>query len=118
MFDSRIIIIYALNISDYIFTLILIQSGMFTEINPILTMPINNPWGFVLKCIIPLILLLCLRHRFRSISENQIKPVRYILDCTIGVYAIINIFHICWLIMMTFYLVPLVEKISLSLASI
>ncbi|WP_418518084.1 DUF5658 family protein, partial [Pseudoruminococcus massiliensis] len=40
IFDSRIIIIYALNVSDYIFTLILIQSGIFQEINPILSMPI------------------------------------------------------------------------------
>lgn len=117
IFDSRIIIIYALNVSDYIFTLILIQSGMFEEANPILSAPINNFGGFLLKCIVPLILLLYLRHRFRAAAEKQIKPIKYILDCTIGIYAIINIFHICWIILMTFYLVPLVEKISLTLAN-
>lgn len=117
MFDSRIIIIYALNVSDYIFTLILIQSGMFQEVNPILSMPINNFWGFVLKCIVPFVLLLYLRHRFRDASERQIKPIKYILDFTIGIYAIINIFHICWLILMKFYLIPLTEKIALTLAS-
>lgn len=117
MFDSRIIIIYALNVSDYIFTLILIQSGMFQEVNPILSMPINNFWGFVLKCIVPFVLLLYLRYRFRDASERQIKPIKYILDFTIGIYAIINIFHICWLILMKFYLIPLTEKIALTLAS-
>lgn len=117
IFDSRIIIIYALNVSDYIFTLILIQSGIFQEINPILSMPINNFSGFILKCIIPFILLLYIRHRFRNAAERQIKPIKYILDCTIGIYAIINIFHICWLILMTFYLIPFTEQIALTLAN-
>lgn len=118
VFDIRLAIIYALNVSDYIFTLILLESGLFTEVNPILSMPINNFWGFVLKCIVPLVLLLFLRHRFRSVSEKQIKPIRYILDCTVGLYAIINIFHIFWIVMMTFYLIPLTEQIALELASI
>lgn len=118
VFDIRLVIIYALNVSDYIFTLILLESGLFTEINPILSMPINNFWGFILKCVVPLILLLFLRHRFRTVSEKQIKPIRYILDCTIGLYAIINIFHIFWIVMMTFYLIPLTEQIALELASV
>lgn len=117
MFDTRLIIIYALNVSDYVLTLILLESGIFAEINPILVMPINNFYGFLLKCIVPLALLLFLRHRFRTISEKQIKPVRYILDCTLGLYAIINIFHIFWIFVMTFYLIPLTEQIALQLAN-
>lgn len=117
MFDMRLIIIYALNVSDYVLTLILLESGIFAEINPILAMPINNFYGFLLKCIVPLALLLFLRHRFRTISEKQIKPVRYILDCTLGLYAIINIFHIFWIFVMTFYLIPLTEQIALQLAN-
>lgn len=112
VFDLRLAIIYALNVSDYIFTLILLQSGMFREINPLLSAPINNFWGFALKCLVPFALLLYLRYRLRNVSERQLKPVRYILNGAIGIYSVINIFHICWLILMSFYLTPLAEKLE------
>lgn len=117
IFDKKLIIIYALNVSDYILTLLLLNSGLFAELNPLLSIPINNFWGFVLKCIVPLGLLLVVRHRLRDISTKQIKPVWYILDFTIGLYAIINIFHVFWLIMTTFYLIPLTEQIIMQLSN-
>lgn len=116
VFDKKLAIIYALNVSDYILTLVLVGSGLFSEVNPILSMPINNFGGFILKCILPLALLLLIRHRIRNISVKQIKPVWYILDCTIGLYAIINIFHIFWLVVMNTYLIPLTESIMSQLS--
>lgn len=117
VFDKKLIVIYALNVSDYILTLILLASGLFTEANPLLSMPMNNFLGFILKCIVPLVLLLLVRHRLRGINSKQIKPVWYILDLTIGLYAIINIFHVFWFIMMSFYLIPLTEQIAMQLSS-
>lgn len=106
-FDKKLIAIYVLNVSDYIFTLLLLNSGLFMEANPLLSVPINGLSGFLLKCIAPLALLLILRVRLRSITMKQVKPVWYILDGIIIFYAVVNIFHVFWLFMLVAIINPM-----------
>lgn len=96
-YDIRLVVLYALNVSDYLFTLVLISSGIFIEANPILSMNIDGVWGFILKCIVPLFLMVYLHIRFSSDKPKHEKAVKILLDCIIIYYGIINLFHIFWL---------------------
>lgn len=96
-YDIRLIVLYAFNVADYLFTLVLISSGIFIEANPILSVNIDGFWGFVLKCIVPLFLLAYLHIRFSMDKPKHEKAVKILLDCIIIYYGIINLFHIFWL---------------------
>lgn len=93
-FDSRLTALYALNISDYIFTLILLSTGYFFEGNPMLSNSIGDIGGFVLKCILPFVLLFYIRIRLRNISITKIKTVKFILNIGIVFYAAVNAIHL------------------------
>ena len=96
-YDTRLIILYVLNITDYLFTLILISSGLFVEANPILQFHIDGILGFVLKCVVPLILLSYLHIRFLTCKPKHEKIVKILLNAILIYYVAVNIMHIFWL---------------------
>lgn len=97
-YDFKLIILYALNITDYLFTLVLISSGLFIEANPVLQMQIEGVGGFVLKCIVPLALLLYLHMRFLAGKPKHERTVKILLNSILIYYIAINIMHIFWLV--------------------
>lgn len=102
-FDSRLTALYLLNLSDYIFTLILLSTGYFMEGNFLLSNNITDFGGFILKCIVPLVLLLFIRWRFRTLPVTKVKAVKYILNGGIVFYTLINAFHLSGFILLTIY---------------
>ncbi len=96
-YDAHLFTLYILNVTDYIFTLILLSSGLFVEANPVMNTPINTPWGFVLKCIVPLMLLTYLHVRFCMSSPKHPKVTKILLNIILVYYMLINAFHIFWL---------------------
>lgn len=97
-YDTHLFTLYVLNVTDYIFTLILLSSGLFIEANPVMNTPINTPWGFVLKCIVPLMLVTYLHIRFCMSEPRHPRATRILLNIILVYYMIINTFHIFWLI--------------------
>lgn len=96
-YDSRLIILYSLNVIDYLFTLILLSGGLFVEANPILSMQINGIGGFVVKCILPFLLLLYIHLRFLSDPPKHSLAAKLLLDGIVSCYLVIDLFHIFWL---------------------
>ena len=96
-FDRILILIYILNIFDYLFTLVLVSSGLFIEVNPLLSMDIQGTGGFILKCIVPMMLLLYLHVRIALKPPVHQKAVKMLLSFIFSYYAVINAFHIFWL---------------------
>ena len=96
-FDRILIIIYVLNIFDYLFTLVLVSSGLFIEANPFLSTDIQGVGGFILKCGLPLILLSYLHIRFSVSAVKNEKTAKTLLYLILSYYALINIFHLFWL---------------------
>ena len=104
-YDKYLIWLYLLNVSDYLFTLVLLASGLFVEANPLMAVPIQNAYGFGLKCMIPLILLTYLHIRFGASPPRHPKMTRLMLGGILVYYVIINAFHILWLcLLMTHHL--------------
>ena len=94
--DSRMFIIYLLNLTDYLFTLVLISSGLFSEVNPLLSPGINGIGGFFAKCMLPLLMLLFIRLRILNDPPEKTFAVKLLLDMILAYYLVINGFHIFW----------------------
>ena len=97
LFDSRLIILYFLNIADYFFTIVLISSGLFVEANPIMNLFISGAEGFVLKCVLPLLLVTFMHIRFCLNETRHPHIVKLMLDGIIVYYAVIDCIHIFWM---------------------
>lgn len=103
-YDKKLALLYVLNVTDYIFTLILISSGLFIEANPVLSTNIGGVWGFMLKCVVPLFLLVYLHIRFSTDMPKHEKAVKILLGCILAYYIIINLFHIFWIVFLIYIL--------------
>ena len=95
--DSRMTAIYLLNVFDYLFTMVLISSGLFAEVNPLLSPGIDGLTGFLAKCILPLLLLVFIRMRLMNDPPRNMVAAKLLLDVVMTYYFVINCFHIFWL---------------------
>ncbi len=96
-YDTKLLLLYTLNITDYLFTLILISSGLFVEANPILQSDISGAGGFLMKCVLPLILILYVKIRFCTKMPENKRAVNVLIYIILFYYAAIDIMHIFWL---------------------
>ena len=58
--------------------------------------------SFMLKVILPAVLLSYLYFRMKKASEKQLKQSNILLSVATGVYAVINIFHLVFFLMFGF----------------
>lgn len=98
---KRLLLLYMLNVTDWIFTLILVNTGYFYEANIFMNYAVSNIWlGALLKCIIPMLLILFVNNRILSATDKQISIAKKLINITIFYYIIINGSHIMWLILL------------------
>lgn len=70
----KLIILYILNISDILLTLILVRTGLIIEANPVMASIIENSFAtFFVKGIIPALLFIYLYYRLQSATPKMIK---------------------------------------------
>lgn len=100
---NKMILIYILNVSDIIFTLILVSTGSFIEANPLVAIFTSNSIAAILvKSAIPALLLFYLYFRMRKATAEQLKKVNTAVVALLIIYAIINVSHIMWLTIYAF----------------
>ncbi len=91
----KLIGLYLLNVLDILFTLILLNTGMFIEINPIMTYIVSNTWlSILVKVLLPALLLLVLSSRIQNASINQLKVSHKLINIILAFYCSVNISHI------------------------
>ncbi len=95
--DNRFALLYFLNLFDYLFTLVLVSSGLFIEANPLLSLNIEGVGGFLAKCILPLLLILYIRIRFINSPPKNTLAAKLMMDIILSFYFFVNCFHIFWL---------------------
>lgn len=91
----KFILIYGLNVTDIMFTLVLLGTGEFFEGN-ILMKPIvsNIAASISLKVMLPIVLIYCLLRRMRDATESQLKTANIFINVCLVLYVIINLSHI------------------------
>jgi hypothetical protein len=98
---KKLITLYILNVTDIIFTLILINTGLFMEGNVIMAPLINNNQlsTLFLKLFLPLILILWLAYRIKKATERQLFIGNIIINTCLIFYGVVNIFHVLWCVL-------------------
>lgn len=108
---SKLIVLYILNILDISFTLLLLRTGLYKEINIFMIQVFHSTKGsFLLKIVVPAIILFYLYIRIKKASKTQLKISNTIINITVFFYLVINILHILWVLLIP--VTQLVFKIS------
>lgn len=95
---NKLLILYLLNVTDIIFTLILVNTGLFNEVNPVMVGIIQNTIiATIIKVILPAILLFYLYKRMKNATNKQLKFSNVAINIILTIYVLINISHLVWL---------------------
>lgn len=107
---KKLFLLYLLNITDILFTLFLLGTGLFMEANSIMAGFISNPLKCIaLKGFLPAVLLLYIAIRIGKANERQLKQANILLNSVITVYLAVNLLHIVWVLS-----IPIFRLIALS----
>lgn len=95
---NKLIILYILNVTDIIFTLLLLFTCFYMEVNPLIAKALKDPVsGLLLKIVLPAILLILVFSRMQRATEQQLKKSNYLINGVTAFYALINAFHLVWI---------------------
>lgn len=96
--NKKLLLLYVLNVTDLLFTLLLLSTGYFMEANRLMTSAVENKAaGFMLKVILPAIILLYVYYRIQHATEKQLKRANLMISGITVIYAFINASHLVWL---------------------
>jgi hypothetical protein len=102
---KKFILLYLLNVTDIIFTLLLLQTGLFAEVNILMIKAVQSPIAsIILKIIIPAILLYYLYLSVKSSDEENLKASNIAVNISLTIYALVNLSHLVWVALLPFFL--------------
>ena len=106
LIKRKFVIIYVLNVSDIVLTILLLQTGAFMEGNVFMRGIVESKAkSFIIKIGIPLILLFLVYKRIRAATEKQLAIGNVLINCCLAFYAVINISHLLWIILYNTYFI-------------
>lgn len=93
--NTKLLILAILNITDYIFTKILLTTGIYYEVNIIMRSIIDNlTLSILIKLFIPTLLLYVMSKRLLKATVEQLHIANILLTAIVSMYSLINLFHI------------------------
>ena len=93
-------ILFLLNVTDILLTIILIKTGLFEEVNILMKLVVNNTFlSLLIKIGLVSILLVGLFYRMKTATIKQLKIANKIILSAIFVYGLINLSHVAWSIL-------------------
>lgn len=96
---KKIQLLYFFNVTDIIFTLLLLQTGMFKEGNSVMVNIVENPvLSLMIKVVIIGLILYYLTKRMLTATNKQLYISNYIINGALGIYSIINLMHIIYIL--------------------
>jgi hypothetical protein len=99
---NKLIILYMLNVTDIIATLILIDTGLIKEANPFMINVVQNLFmSFIVKIILPAALLIFAYSGIKKADNQQLKRYNLPINIITIFYALINILHLIWFFHLT-----------------
>jgi len=97
----KFLILYLLNVTDILFTVFLLSTGLFLETNFLMAKAVQSlSTSFILKVVLPAVLLFCLYIRMKKANETQLKQSNIIINVVTIAYSVINLWHlVCFLLL-------------------
>lgn len=94
----KLLILYLLNVIDIIFTMFLMHTGYFIELNIVMRYILESPFLSVLvKTIVPIILITFIWKRIAAASLKQLFVTSNVVFFSVIIYLLIILNHIFWL---------------------
>ena len=101
---KKLILLYFLNLFDIMFTLLLLSTGLFIEINQFLVDQLDHPGRVVLiKVILPALILLYIYIRIQKATQRQLFQSNIVINLVTCFYLLINISHLIWIILLPYF---------------
>ena len=95
----KLIVLYALNVMDILFTSFLVSTGFFIEANPIMAALMNNALITVLfKIAMPAIIFVFLGVTLREATEKLRRSANRLIGMLLVVYIGVTLLHFSWII--------------------
>lgn len=102
---KKFILLYVLNVTDIIFTMLLLQTGYFEEVNLLMVKAVQSPLvSLMLKVVFPAALLMYLYHSIREVDEAQLKISNIAVNISISIYSFVNLTHLVWVALLPFFI--------------
>ncbi|WP_414632865.1 DUF5658 family protein [Clostridium sp. UBA5988] len=96
--NKKLLLLYTLNISDVIFTIILINSKYFVEGNPLMASFFKVPiYAFLIKLIFPGLLLFFVYIVINHNPQKQFTFSNRLINLALIPYMLVNILHLAFL---------------------
>lgn len=97
----KLILLYLLNVSDIIFTLALLETGLFREMNIFMVNAVQYPIiCILLKIVFPAGLLYFLYRRICPSDGEQLRAANIGLLISLSLYTLVNLSHLVWTILL------------------
>lgn len=101
---KKFIILYLLNVADIVFTLLLLRTGYFTEVNIFMSKVVQNPlFSFLLKVVLPAILLTYIYQKIKDAEISQLKASNIAVNISLTIYTLVNLSHLVWVAMLPMF---------------
>lgn len=102
---KKFILLYLLNVLDITFTLLLLQTGYFQEVNFFMVKAVQNPMISVLiKVVFPAFLLYYMYRQIKDADISQLKVSNIAVNISLTIYAIVNISHVVWVALLPIFI--------------
>ena len=93
----KFILLYVLNVVDIIFTISLLRTGYFAEVNLFMSKVVQSlPASILLKVILPVILLCYLYRRILTANAAQRRASNIGINVSLTIYSLVNLSHLVW----------------------
>lgn len=94
---QKLVVLYILNVSDALLTYSLVRTGYFRELNFLLERAVADAGElFMLKVLLPALLLAWLYVRIRRATESQLRPSNIAVNFVVLLYVFVNLLHLVW----------------------
>jgi len=102
---KKFILLYLLNVTDIIFTMLLLQTGYFAEANILMIKAVTSPLASILiKVIVPALLLVYIYYRMKSASSQQLKAANIAINIAVSIYTVVNLSHLIWVSLLPYFM--------------
>lgn len=102
---KKFILLYLLNVTDIIFTVLLLQTGYFAEINILMAKAVESPVASVLlKIVLPAVLLFYIYNRIKKADISQLKASNIALNISLTIYTLVNLSHVVWVALLPVFM--------------
>lgn len=94
-FGLKLLLLYFLNVVDWFCTQVLIDTGYFHEVNPLMIWIMDYPdIGFLVKCIVPLLLVSLVLFFYKILNLEQNRFTNFVVYTAVILYSAVIFIHI------------------------